>query len=203
MGKPRDLPGHSPGLLLSLFDSLSWKATAFQPTALPKLRFSSSQRSWKSQERNHALTSTCSWLLPIPWVIVGQVPPPLPCGLTSPLPLFFLQGHQLLDYPLLFLSVQHHVSMGSFLFLPDSLSSPIFKTALRPTPLCSFPWSCSLYTGFLRIPRPSKSSTHNSLTSSSSHSMLNKYTKQLLLGSWLTFVSTQPRGLFVVLFLGP
>ena len=119
------------------------------------------------------------------------------------LPLFFLQGHQLLDYPLLFLSVQHHVSMGSFLFLPDSLSSPIFKTALRPTPLCSFPWSCSLYTGFLRIPRPSKSSTHNSLTSSSSHSMLNKYTKQLLLGSWLTFVSTQPRGLFVVLFLGP
>ena len=72
----------------------------------------------------------------IPWVTAGQAPPPLPCGLTSPRPLFFLQGHQLLDYPLLLLSVQHRVSMGSFLFPPDSLSSPIFKTALRPhTPL--------------------------------------------------------------------
>lgn len=64
----------------------------------------------------------------------GSSPPSM--RRTSPRPLFSLQGHQLLDYPVLLLSVHHRVSMGSFLFPPDSLPSPIFKTALRPhTPL--------------------------------------------------------------------
>ena len=83
MGEPGDLPHHSPGLL-SLIQSLSRRTTAFQPIALPKLRFSPSQRSWESRERNHALTPTCSWLLLTPRVTAGQVPPLLLCGSQVP-----------------------------------------------------------------------------------------------------------------------
>ena len=91
MGEPGDLPHHSPGLL-SLIQSLSRRTTAFQPIALPKLRFSPSQRSWESREepRAHPHLQLAAAHAP-GHSRAGSSSPPM--WLTSPRPLFFLQGH--------------------------------------------------------------------------------------------------------------